>query len=52
MNKNVNMNYAQELILSDVIKKVQCNFNSNSYIDENYGDSYNDCSSNQIYSED
>lgn len=48
----VALSYAQESIMSAIIQKLKSCFNATKYIDENYGDSYNDCGYNEVYSED
>ena len=45
------LSYAQESILSAIIRKLKSRLSSNYYVDENYGDGYNDCDGS-IYNED
>jgi len=49
---SIALSYAQESIMSAIIKKLKSCFYANTYIDENYGDSYNDCSYSEVYNED
>ena len=49
--EGISLNYAKESIMSAIMNKLKSNFYENLYVDESYGDSYNDCSGG-IYSED
>lgn len=49
---SISLSYAQESIMSAIIKKLKNCFSTNNYVDENYNDSYNDCSYNEVYDED
>lgn len=51
VNGSIALSYAQETIMSAIIKKLKSRLFSNCYVDENYGDSYNDCDGS-IYNED
>lgn len=49
--EGISLNYAKESIMSAIMNKLKSNFYENLYVDENYGDDYNDCSGG-IYTED